>query len=215
MWRAPERPSEPLAWSSGSVLRRPNYWPRSENPPPKREHESRLSWIFLDGGKSKNSLSDQDAAALQNWVISKTRQADAHREKSLHRNPAGFGADRCAMRGTRQRNSSKMARKLPQNRGPRNASVGRGNRGTMLRCFLAFLARLERAAGQAGSTAALPQISRVEQIKTPFPRTQRRSLGRAALHNALRRLNLAGERSSIGPITPEKIRAAFLWKDPL
>jgi hypothetical protein len=108
---------------------------------------------------------------------SKTRQADAHREKSLHRNPAGFGADRCAMRGARQRNSSKMARKLPQGRGPRSAALGRGDRRTMLRCLLALLARLERAAGPAGSTAALPQISRVEQIKIPFPRTQRRSLG--------------------------------------
>ena len=38
---------------------------------------------------------------------------------------------------------------------------------------------------------------------------------RAALHNALRRLNLTGERNSIGTITPEKIKAAFLWKDPL
>jgi hypothetical protein len=37
----------------------------------------------------------------------------------------------------------------------------------------------------------------------------------AALHNALRRLNAVGERSSIGPITPEKIRAAFLCGDPL
>ena len=108
---------------------------------------------------------------------SKTRKADALREKSLHCNPARLGADRRAMRGAFKRNSSKMARKLPQNRWPRSASVGHGDRGTMLRRFPAFLARLERAAGPAGSTAALPQISRVEQIKTPFPRTQRRSLG--------------------------------------
>jgi hypothetical protein len=40
-------------------------------------------------------------------------------------------------------------------------------------------------------------------------------LGRAALHNALRRLNVAGECSTSQPITPEKIRIAFLCGDPL
>ena len=45
-WRAPERPSEPLAWSSGRALLRTNYWPQSENPPSKRGHESRRSWVF-------------------------------------------------------------------------------------------------------------------------------------------------------------------------
>jgi hypothetical protein len=39
-------------------------------------------------------------------------------------------------------------------------------------------------------------------------------LSRATLHNALRRLNAGGERNSTRPITPEKIRAAFLWRDP-
>jgi len=47
-----------------------------------------------------------------------------------------------------------------------------------------------------------------------FPGPGGAPLGRAALHNALRRLSVAGERSSsIGPITPEKIRAAFLRGD--
>src|SRR5271166_3070965 len=50
-----------------------------------------------------------------------------------------------------------MAQKLPQNLWNRSASVGRGNPGTMLRASLALLARLERAAGPAGPTAALPQ----------------------------------------------------------
>ena len=86
------------------------------------------------------------------------------------------GADRCAMRRACQRNPSKMARKLPQNRGTRSDSVGRGNRGTMLRCLLALLACLERAPGQAGPAAALPQISPMEPITTPFPRAQRRPL---------------------------------------
>ena len=50
------------------------------------------------------------------------------------------------------------------------------------------------------------------QSRLLFPGPDGARLGRAALHNALRRLSVAGERSSsgIGPITPEKIRAAFL-----
>jgi hypothetical protein len=67
-------------------------------------------------------------------------------------------------------------RKLPQNRWPRSASMGHGNRGTMLRYLLALLACLERAPGQAGAAAALPQIAPMEPIRTPFPRAQRRPL---------------------------------------
>jgi hypothetical protein len=52
------------------------------------------------------------------------------------------------------------------------------------------------------------------QSRLLFPGPGGAPLGRAALHNALRRLSVAGERSSsIGPITPEKIRAAFLRAD--
>ena len=53
------------------------------------------------------------------------------------------------------------------------------------------------------------------QSRLLFPGPNGALLGRAALHNALRRLNAVGERSSIGPITPEKIRTAFLCGDPL
>jgi hypothetical protein len=54
------------------------------------------------------------------------------------------------------------------------------------------------------------------QSRLLFPGPNGAPLSRAALHNALRRLNLAGELNSIQPIiTPEKIRAAFLWRDPL
>jgi hypothetical protein len=108
-----------------------------------------------------------------------------------------------------------MARKLPQNLWNRGASVGRANPGTMLGACLTLLARLERAAGPAGPTAALPQIAPMEPIKTPFPRAQRRSLGPSSSPNALRRLGVVGERSSIQPITPERIRIAFLCGDPL
>ena len=47
-----------------------------------------------------------------------------------------------------------------------------------------------------------------------FPGPNGAPLSRAALHNALRRLNVTGElgSSNFQPITPEKIRAAFLGK---
>ena len=53
------------------------------------------------------------------------------------------------------------------------------------------------------------------QSRLLFPGPNGAPLSRAALHNALRRLNAGGERNSSRPITPEKIRAAFLWRDPL
>ena len=43
-----------------------------------------------------------------------------------------------------------------------------------------------------------------------FPGPNGAPLSRAALHNALRRLDFARPPNSIEPITPEKIRAAFL-----
>ena len=72
-------------------------------------------------------------------------------------------------------------------------------RGTLLRYLLAFLARLERTADPPGAMAGLPQISPMEPIKTPFPRPSGAPLNRAALHNALRRLNLAGDTTASGP----------------
>ena len=105
-----------------------------------------------------------------------------------------------------KRNSSKMARKMPQNRWPRSASVGDGNRGTMLRSSLALLACLERAAGQAGAAAALPQIAPMEPVRTPFPRAQRRppEPGSPAQRFAATRLRQ----------TPQQHRAHHSGKDP-
>jgi hypothetical protein len=49
-------------------------------------------------------------------------------------------------------NSSKMARKLPPNRGPRSAAVGRAIEEPLLRSLLALLGCLERATGPTGPT---------------------------------------------------------------
>jgi hypothetical protein len=129
---------------------------------------------FLGGGGPKQSVSDQDSAALQNWVIQTiAKQTRFVKNPSIAtRRDTALIAAICTApaRGTPR----KWPEKLPHNRGKRSASVGRVNRGTMLRYLLALLACLEREAGPARSTAALPQIS---PIKTPFPRAQRRSLG--------------------------------------
>jgi hypothetical protein len=90
------------------------------------------------------------------------------------------------------------------------ASVGRGNRGTMLRDLLALLAFLERAPGPARPTAALPKIAPMEPIRTPFPRAQRRPLEPGSPPQRSAATQPGQTPNSVGPITPEKIRAAFL-----
>jgi len=108
-------------------------------------------------------------------------KADATSEKPLDHNQARHGPNRRSLRRAGQRNPSKMARKLPQNQGPGSDSLGRENRGTLLRSCFKALARLERAAVPARPTAALPQIAKLEPVKAPFPRAQRRSLGSSSL----------------------------------
>jgi hypothetical protein len=136
---------------------------------------------FLGDGGSKQSISDEEVAALQNWVIQTiTEQIHSVKNPSItRRRDTALIAALCAApaKGTPR----KWPKNCPQNHGKRSASVGRGNRRTMLRYLLAFLACLERAAGQARPTAALPQISPMEPIKTSFPRAQRRSLGPSSL----------------------------------
>jgi hypothetical protein len=75
----------------------------------------------------------------------------------------------------------------------------------MLRYFLALLACLERAPGQAGAATALPQIAPMEPVRTPFPRTQRRPLepGSPAQRFAATRLRKA----------PQQHRAHHSGKD--
>jgi hypothetical protein len=68
-WQVPERPSEPLAWSSGrATLRNEILASIGKSPIEKRARISPLL-DFLDGGRSKESVSDEERAALQNWVI--------------------------------------------------------------------------------------------------------------------------------------------------
>ena len=132
---------------------------------------------FLGGGRPKNSLSGEDSATLRNWVIQRLAK-----QMRFVKNPSiatrrDTAPDRRRMRRDCQRNASKMACQLPQSQGKPSASLGRAHPGTGSRSCLALLARLAGATRPARPTAALPQISPMEPIKTPFPRTERRFLG--------------------------------------
>ena len=147
---------------------------------------------------------------------SKTRKADALGEKSLHRNPARLGADRRA-----------NARRLPEKRlenGQKNSLKIEGRElflwevaieepcfATSLRFWHAWRERLARPDQRRLYRKSLQS----SQSRLLFPGPNGAPLSRAALHNALRRLGFAGPPNSIGPITPEKIRAAFLVGDRL
>ena len=132
---------------------------------------------FLDGGRSKESVSDEERAALQNWVIQtieKQMRFVKNPSIAIRRDMALIVAI-CAApaRGT-PRKWPESCLKITQ------SEVLLWDVAIKEPCFaarLALLARLERAAGPARPTAALPQIAPMEPIKTPIPRTQRRSLG--------------------------------------
>jgi hypothetical protein len=208
-WRAPERRSEPLAWSSGSVRRLPNYWPCSENPPEKR---ARISPFlnFLGDGEFKELVSDEDSTALQNWVI----QTLAKEMRSV-KNPSiatrrdlGLIAALCAApaKGT--------PRKWPENclkiDGREvllwDTAIEEPCFALPLRFWHAWRERLARPEQRRLYRKSLQW----SQSGLLFPGPSGAPLSRAAHPNALRRLNFARPPNSIGPITPEKIRAAFL-----
>jgi hypothetical protein len=170
---------------------------------------------FLGGGGSKQSLSYQDSATLRNWVIQGiARQMRFVKNPSIaSRRDLGLIAAICAApaRGT--------PRKWPQNCLTIaetevllwDAPIQEPCFALALRFWHVWRERLARP-DQRRLYRKSPQWNQSQFL---FPGPNGAPLSRAALHNALRRLSPAGERTSIGPLTPEKIRAAFLWRDPL
>jgi hypothetical protein len=156
------------------------------------EKKARISPFlnFLGDGELEELVSDEDSAALQNWVIQRlAKQMGSERNPSITtRRDFGLIAALCAApgRGT--------PRKWPENclkiEGREVLLWDTAVEEPMLRCFLALLACLERAPGPTGPTAALPQIFPMEPIKAPFPRAQRRPLesGSSAQRSAATRL---------------------------
>jgi hypothetical protein len=170
---------------------------------------------FLDSGKPKNSVSEQDSAALRNWVIQRlAKQMRSEKNPSITtRRDSGLIAALCAApaRGT--------PRKWPENclkiEGREvllwDTAIEEPCFAVSLRFWHAWRERLARPDQR--------QLYRKSflwgQSRLLFPGPNGAPLSRAAMHNALRRLDLAGSPNSIGLITPEKIRAAFLRGDRL
>ena len=170
---------------------------------------------FLDSGKPKNSVSEQDSTALQNWVIQRlAKQMRSEKNPSITtRRDSGLIAALCAApaRGT--------PRKWPEN------CLKIEGREVLLwdtpieePCFnvsLRFWHSWRERLARPDQRRLYRKSFLWSQSQLLFPGPNGAPLSRAAMHNALRRLDLVGSPNSIGLITPEKIRAAFLVGDPL
>jgi hypothetical protein len=180
------------------------------------EKKARISPFlkFLGDGEREELLSDEDSAALQNWVIQRlTKQMRSVKNPSIAtRRDLGLIAALCAApaRGT--------PRKWPENclkiEGREvllwEVAIEEPCFALPLRFWHAWRERLARPEQRRLYRKSLQW----SQSGLLFPGPSGAPLSRAALHNALRRLNLAGDHNNVGPITPEKIRAAFLDRDP-
>ena len=167
---------------------------------------------FLGGGEPKNSVSDEDSAALQNWVIQRlVKQIRLVKNPSITlRRDSGLIAALCAAP------SKGTPRKWPENclkiEGREvllwDTAIEEPCFAVSLRFWHAWRERLARPDQRRLYRKSLHW----SQSRLLFPGPNGAPLSRAALHNALRRLNLAGEPNGLRPITPEKIRAAFLLR---
>jgi hypothetical protein len=180
--------------------------------------EERISpfLAFLGDGEPKNLLSDEDIAGLQNWVIQTiAKQMRSVKNPSItSRRDTALIAAICAApaKGT-PRKWPEDCLKITENELLLwDTAIEEPCFALSLRFWHAWRERLARPDQRRLYRKSLQW----SQSRLLFPGPNGAPLGRAALHNALRRLNAVGERSSsIGPITPEKIRAAFLGEDPL
>jgi hypothetical protein len=185
-----------------------------KSPTEKRARISRFL-DFLGGGSPKQSVSDEDSAALQNWVIQTiAKQVRFVKNPSIaSRRDTALIAAICAA----------PARDTPR-RWPENclkitetevllwdAPIKKPCFAISLRFWHAWRERLARPDQRRLYRKSL----KWSNSSLLFPGPNGAPLGRAALHNALRRLNPVRERSNIQPITPEKIRVAFLCGNPL
>jgi len=183
---------------------------------PRRKEGANLTLLgFLGGGGPKSSVSGEDSAALQNWVIQRlTKQMRSEKNPSIAtRRDTALIAALCVApaRGTPRKWPEYCLKVEGHEVLLWDAAIEEPCFALSLHFWHAWRERLARPDQRRLYRKSLQW----SQSRLLFPGPNGAPLGRAALHNALRRLNLAGERSSIGPITPEKIRVAFLWMDPL
>ena len=170
---------------------------------------------FLDDGRLKQPVSDEDSAALQNWVIQTiAKQMRLGKNPSIAtRRDTALIAAICAApaRGTPQKWPQNCLKITETEVLLWDAPIQEPCFAISLRFWHAWRERLARPDQRRLYRKSL----KWSQSSLLFPGPNGAPLGRAALHNALRRLNVAEECSTGQPITPEKIRAAFLRGDPL
>lgn len=170
---------------------------------------------FLGGEGPKQSLSDEDSAALRNWVIQEitTKMRFVKNPSIATRRDSGLIAALCAApaRGT--------PRKWPQNclkiSGTDVFLWGAPIQEPCFALALHFWHAWRERLARPDQRRLYRKSLKWTQSSLLFPGPNGAPLGRAALHNALRRLHLAGACSSIQPVTPEKIRIAFLCGYPV
>ena len=166
---------------------------------------------FLDFlGGPKQSVSDSDLAALQNWVIQTiAKQMRVVKNPSIaSRRDTALIAAICAApaRGS-PREWPENCLKIAENEVLLwDTPIQELCLALALRFWHAWRERLARPDQRRLYRKSL----KWSQSRLLFPGPGGAPLGRAALHNALRRLHLVGECSSVQPLTPEKIRVAFL-----
>jgi hypothetical protein len=181
------------------------------------EKKARISPFlnFLGDGELDELVSDEDSAALQNWVIqrlSKETRSVKNPSTTLRRD-LGMIAALCAApaKGTPRKWPESCLKIEGRDVFLWNVAIEEPCFAVSLRFWHAWRERL----GRPDQRRLYRKSLSWSRSRLLFPGPNGAPLSRAALHNALRRLNLTGERDSIGPITPEKIRAAFLLRDPL
>jgi hypothetical protein len=170
---------------------------------------------FLGGGGANRSIPKEDITDLQNWVIQTLgkRMRFVKNPSIASRRDTALIAAICSApaRGT--------PRKWPQNCLKItetevllwDAPIEEPCFAISLRFWHAWRERLARPDQRRLYRKSL----KWSQSRLLFPGPNGAPLGRAALHNALRRVDVVGECGSIQPITPEKIRVAFLCGNPL
>ena len=170
---------------------------------------------FLGGGRHKQSVSDEVSAALQNWVIQtieKQMRFVKNPSIAIRRDMALIVAI-CAApaRGTPRKWPESCLKITESEVLLWDVAIKEPCFAISLRFWHTWRERLARPDQRRLYRKSLQW----SQSRLLFPGPNGAPLGRAALHNALRRLGAVGECSSIQPITPEKIRIAFLCRDPL
>jgi hypothetical protein len=176
------------------------------------EKKARISPFlkFLGGGELKELVSDEDSAALQNWVIQRLAKEmrSVINPSIATRRDLGLIAALCAApaRGTPRKWPENCLKIEEREVLLWDTAIEEPCFAISLRFWQAWRERLARPEQRRLYRKSLLW----GQSGLHFPGPNGASLSRAALHNALRRLDFARPPNSFGPITPEKIRAAFL-----